>query len=122
VRITSIKPQPRAYCQAALVDDVTQFVFVSGQTPQDEHGAVAESFDEQCRQTWSNVLAILREAGMTERSLVKVTVFLSDRAFQEANAAIRAEVLGEHRPALTVVIAGIFDEGWLLEIEAIAAT
>jgi hypothetical protein len=30
-------------------------------------------------------------------------------------------VLGQHAPALTVLIAGIFDEAWLLEIEAIAA-
>jgi hypothetical protein len=29
-------------------------------------------------------------------------------------------VLGGREPALTVVIAGIFDEAWLLEIEAVA--
>jgi hypothetical protein len=29
-------------------------------------------------------------------------------------------VLGEHRTALTVVISGIYDERWLLEIEAMA--
>lgn len=37
------------------------------------------------------------------------------------NAIVCREVLGGHSPALTVVIAGIFDEKWLLEIEAIAA-
>jgi hypothetical protein len=30
-------------------------------------------------------------------------------------------VLGSREPALTVIITGIFDEAWLLEIEAIAA-
>jgi 2-iminobutanoate/2-iminopropanoate deaminase len=30
-------------------------------------------------------------------------------------------VLGERHPALTIVLTGIFDEAWLLEIEAIAA-
>jgi 2-iminobutanoate/2-iminopropanoate deaminase len=30
-------------------------------------------------------------------------------------------MLGSHSPALTVIIAGIFDEQWLLEIEAVAA-
>jgi hypothetical protein len=34
---------------------------------------------------------------------------------------VRQEVLGTHRPALTVIITGIYDERWLLEIEAIAA-
>lgn len=32
-----------------------------------------------------------------------------------------ATVLGGHGPALTVIITGIYDEAWLLEIEAIAA-
>jgi hypothetical protein len=38
-----------------------------------------------------------------------------------ANREIRHEMLGSHRPALTVIITGIFDGKWLLEIEGIAA-
>ena len=53
--------------------------------------------------------------------LVKVTTFLSDRKYADQNAAIRREKLGGHAPALTVIIAGIYDKGWLLEIEGIAA-
>jgi 2-iminobutanoate/2-iminopropanoate deaminase len=37
------------------------------------------------------------------------------------NREVRAEVLGDLKPALTVIIAGIFDSEWLIEIEAIAA-
>jgi hypothetical protein len=37
------------------------------------------------------------------------------------NTRVRNEVLGGHRPALTVVIAGIFDPRWLLEVEVVAA-
>ena len=54
-------------------------------------------------------------------NLAKVTTFLRDRAYADANTAVRTEVLGDHRPALTVVITGIFDEARLLEIEAVAA-
>jgi 2-iminobutanoate/2-iminopropanoate deaminase len=46
---------------------------------------------------------------------------LSDRQYCEANSRIWREVLGGHRPALTIIIAGIYDEVWLLEIEAVAA-
>jgi enamine deaminase RidA (YjgF/YER057c/UK114 family) len=49
-----------------------------------------------------------------------VTVYLSDRQFRAANSQIRHEVLGDHRPAITIIITGIYDEAWLLEIEAIA--
>jgi enamine deaminase RidA (YjgF/YER057c/UK114 family) len=58
---------------------------------------------------------------MAVANLVKVTVFLSSREFALANREIRQEMLGSHSPALTVIIADIFDEQWLLEIEAVAA-
>jgi enamine deaminase RidA (YjgF/YER057c/UK114 family) len=58
---------------------------------------------------------------MTFENLVKVTIFLSSREYAVHNRDVRREVLGTHSPALTVIITGIFDEKWLLEIEAIAA-
>ncbi|GAA1563633.1 RidA family protein [Actinomadura kijaniata] len=104
-----------------MVTDATRLVFVSGQVPEDETGHVPEDFDSQCRLAWRNVLSVLEAADMTVRNLVKVTVFLSDRRYREANARIRHEVLGDHSPALTIIITGIYDEAWLLEIEAVAA-
>ena len=62
----------------------------------------------------------MRAADMTIANLVKVTVFLSDRKFALENRAVRESVLAGATPALTVIITGIFDEVWLLEIEAIA--
>jgi 2-iminobutanoate/2-iminopropanoate deaminase len=53
--------------------------------------------------------------------LVKVTTFLSSRDNAPVNTTVRREVLGEHRPALTVIVAEIFDSKWKLEIEAVAA-
>ena len=61
-----------------------------------------------------------RQADMGIRNLAKVTVYLSDRRYREENSRIRAEVLGEHRPAVTIIITDIYAEEWLLEIEAIA--
>lgn len=58
---------------------------------------------------------------MSLQDLVKVTVFLSDRQYREANYKVRHEVLGGHSPALTIIIADIYDKAWLLEIEAVAA-
>jgi 2-iminobutanoate/2-iminopropanoate deaminase len=52
---------------------------------------------------------------------VKVTTFLGDRAHRDENSAIRREFLGKHQVALTVLIVGIYDPRWLLEIEAVAA-
>ena len=98
-----------------------ELVFVSGQIPVDADGAVPEAFADQCRLVWRNVEAQLRAAGMGLGDIVKVTTFLSDRAYAAENSAIRQEVLAGLTPALTMIIAGIYDPAWLLEIEVIAA-
>ncbi|MFI9588048.1 RidA family protein [Streptomyces sp. NPDC052236] len=121
MQITTIDPQQRSYGQGVVVTDAARLVFISGQVPEDTDGHVPDDFDSQCRLAWRNVLTVLEAADMTVRDLAKVTVFLSDRRYREANAQIRHEILGDHSPALTVIITGIYDGAWLLEIEAVAA-
>jgi len=109
------------YAQAIDVTGAQRLLFISGQIPETATGIVPPDFSGQARLVWRNVVAQLEGAGMSIGNLVKVTTFLSSREFAIANREVRREVLGGHAPALTVVIAGIFDEKWLLEIEAIAA-
>lgn len=109
------------YSQAVEVSRADRLVFVSGQIPVKPDGSVPESFTDQARVVWSNVEAQLRAADMGLKDIVKATIFLSDRRYRAQNSAVRRELFGDHEPALTVIITGIFDEGWLLEIEAIAA-
>ena len=82
---------------------------------------VPEGFEAQCEQAWRNVIEVLTAAGLRVGHLVKVTTFLTDRNQVVTNRAIRRAMLGEHQPALTVMIAETVDSKWLLEIEAIAA-
>jgi hypothetical protein len=58
---------------------------------------------------------------MSFDNLVKATIFLSDRALIAQSKGLRASVLGARTPAITIVLTGIYDEAWLLEIEAVAA-
>jgi enamine deaminase RidA (YjgF/YER057c/UK114 family) len=104
--------------------EVTQhrrLLFVSGQVPEKSDGAVPEGFEAQCEQAWRNVVEVLASAGLRVEHLVKVSTFLTERNQVVVNRAIRRKVLGEHQPALTVVIVETVDSKWLLEIEAIAA-
>lgn len=117
----AINPTGVSYAQAHLVEDPTRWLFVSGQIPVDEKEDVPSEFEDQCRLVWRNIEKQLQAGGMTLHHLVKVTVFLSDRRYREANYKVRHEVLGGHSPALTIIIADIYDAAWLLEIEAIAA-
>lgn len=109
------------YAQAVEVVGASRLLFISGQIPMARDAAAPATFGEQCRLAWANVEAQLRAAGMTLDHLVKVTVFLSDRRHAIENREVRQAVLGARSPALTVIIAGIFDESWLVEIEAVAA-
>jgi enamine deaminase RidA (YjgF/YER057c/UK114 family) len=108
------------YAQGVLVEEARRMLFVSGQIPVDRDGAVPDGFRAQAHLAWRNLQAQLRAAGMTLDNLVKVTVFLADRAHRLENREVRLEVLGDRRLAMTVIIAGIFDEAWLIEIEGIA--
>ncbi len=108
------------YVQAIEVAGASRTLYVSGQIPMAADGAVPEAFIDQARLVWRNVAAQLLAAEMTMDNLVKVTIFLSDRRYIPEYRQVRREFLGERRPALTCIITGIFDTGWLLEIEAIA--
>lgn len=110
------------YTHGTLVTGASRMVFVSGQVPWAQEGVIPPDFESQCRLTWRNVLAVLAEAGMGVTNLAKVTIYLSDREHRAANGRVRQEILGDHRPALTIIIADIYAPEWLLEIEAIAVS
>lgn len=114
-------PKPSGgYCQALEVSGGSRTLYISRQIPVGQDESTPNSFAEQARLAWANVGAQLAAADMTFHNIVKHTTFLADRRYRDENSEIRRQVLGERAPALTVVIATIYDEKWLLEIEAIA--
>ncbi|MEM7123219.1 MAG: RidA family protein [Pseudomonadota bacterium] len=108
------------YAQAREVSGERRTLYISGQIPVRADGTTPDDFVEQARVAWTNVEAQLRAAGMSLENIVKHTTFLADRRYRDDNRTVRNEVLGDLDPALTVIITGIFDEAWLLEIEAVA--
>ncbi|HTV72044.1 MAG TPA: RidA family protein [Rhizobiaceae bacterium] len=117
-------PQPvgGSYSQAVEVTGASRLLFISGQIPAEaEGGAVPEDFENQARLCWKNIIAQLRAGGMTLDNLVQVRIFLADRKHIADYRKVRNEVLQGRQVSLTTVISGIFDETWLLEIEAVAA-
>jgi 2-iminobutanoate/2-iminopropanoate deaminase len=114
-------PSLPTYAQCIEVGNADRLVFVSGQVPVRADGTVPASFEDQARLVWDNVRKQLAAVDMTFDNLVKVTIFLSDRKYTADYRRTRDEALGGRRIGLTTIITGIFDEGWLLEIEAVAA-
>lgn len=117
-----MRPLPKAgYTQAVEIRNASRTLYISGQIPVDVQCKIPKAFSDQARLVWRNMEVPLRAADMSLDNLMKVTTFLSDRWFSDENRAVRKGILGDRAPALTVIITGIFDSAWLLEIEAIAA-
>lgn len=106
---------------AHRIDAHSRLLFVSGQVPTDTDGNAPAPFSAQCRLAWRNVEAQLAAAGMQLRHLVKVTVFLARAEDRRREREVRRALLsGAANPSVSVVVTGIYDEAWRIEIEAIA--
>lgn len=95
-------------------------VHVSGTAPIPEDGSEPpEGAYEQARLCLAIVVAALERAGARAEDVVRTRIFITPGVdFAEVGRA-HAEVFGETRPATTgVVVAGLLDPRWLVEIEA----
>jgi 2-iminobutanoate/2-iminopropanoate deaminase len=115
-------PQPAGhYSQATVYNGL---VFVAGQLSIDPATGAHKTgpIEEQTEQALSNVLAILQAAGSDWSRVLKVNIYVADINLWEAVNQVYSRVLGEHRPARATIPTGALHHGFLIEIEAIAAT
>lgn len=98
-------------------------VYVSGQLGVRADGSHTTDlpFEEQARQALGNLLAVLASAGLGAQNLLKVTAYIVGVAHWPEFNAVYAEVMGESRPARTVVPVPELHFGYLIEVDAIAA-
>ena len=117
----TLAPKPAsAYSQAIEVTGCTRILFISGQVGTETDGTTPSSMAEQSRLAWRNLGAQLAAADMGFDNLVKLTMIIPDAAEIPASRPARAEALGDHRPASTVIVGGLANPAWKIEIEGIA--
>jgi enamine deaminase RidA (YjgF/YER057c/UK114 family) len=109
-----------AYTQAIEVSSAARTLYISGQIGQRRDGSLPEDIAEQSRLAWQNLEAQLRAAGMTLDNLVKVTTILPNRADLAAAREARGKALGDRKPASTLIVGGLADPAWKIEIEGVA--
>ncbi|NLY36989.1 MAG: RidA family protein [Tissierellia bacterium] len=97
------------------------FLYISGQTPiVPETGKLVEGdIEEQTRQVFKNIEAILVEAGYEKTDVVKSTVFLTDMANFQAMNKVYAEFYGDHRPTRSAFAVKALPVNAIVEIETI---
>ena len=107
------------YSHAALVEGPGRRLVISGQIGVAPDGTVAAGGEAQIAQALANLGAILAAHGMAPGHIVKMGVFLTDRALVPAWRAQRERLLGQHAPASTLlVVAGLVDPRFVFEVEA----
>jgi enamine deaminase RidA (YjgF/YER057c/UK114 family) len=99
-------------------------VFVSGQVAVDGDGRIVGEgdFRAQADQCFRNIEALLAPLGGTIEDVTKITTFLTDVRHGPDYMTFRAERFRETGPpaSSTVVVAGLLDPRFLIEVEAIA--
>jgi 2-iminobutanoate/2-iminopropanoate deaminase len=108
---------PNTPLSAAVV--ANGFVFVSGQVPRDEKGAVPEGIEAQARLVIENIRTALEQAGSSLDRVVKTTVFLTRVEDFAAMNRVYATFFPNDPPARSTIRAELMLDA-LVEIEAIA--
>jgi 2-iminobutanoate/2-iminopropanoate deaminase len=98
-----------------------RLLFVSGTMGLRSDFTAPVTLDEQLECVWNNLRTILASADMTVDNIVRLTSYLRDPSYAEANAQARIRALGDRRIPTTAVVVQTLDPGWLIELEAIAA-
>ncbi len=135
VTIAEVHPQPERaaempYAPAIEVTGAGQIVFLSGATAsplyhqhphvKEEH-VLPDDIEEQTRRAMESIVSVLDAKGLSWRSVVKVTKYLTD--MREADAVNRTmnEFLGDHRPASTLIcVNNLSSPGARVELDMIA--
>jgi enamine deaminase RidA (YjgF/YER057c/UK114 family) len=112
-----------AFTQMVTVQGATKLAFVGGQNSVNGAGEiVGGNLREQTAQALLNVLSALESAGANQRHVVRLAIYVvQGNPVGEAFAAAQ-EVWGPHPTAITVLlVAGLANPSFLVEIEAMAA-
>jgi enamine deaminase RidA (YjgF/YER057c/UK114 family) len=98
-------------------------VFVTGMTGSRPDEKMPENLEEQFRQAFDKIGAVLLEAGLGFDSIVEMTSYhIGLRDHFDRFCAIRSEYVSEPYPAWTAVeVAGLRREGAVVEIRVVAA-
>ena len=119
---------PKGYSNGMLVPAGRRLLFVAGQVAWDGQQKLVGrgDFVVQFRQALANVLEVVRSAGGGPSDLAQLTIYVLDRRDYAARARqlspVWRELCGRHYPAMALVeVAGLLEDGALLEIQAIAA-
>ena len=119
--------RPRGYNHGIKVSGTSTLLFLGGQVASDKEGQlvgegnVALQFDKALE----NILAVVRAAGGSAESIVKLNIYVTDKeayvsSTRELSQSYRKH-MGKHFPTMTLVeVKSLYEAGAMVEIEGLA--
>ena len=115
----TVAPPIGAYSHVAIVPPGAQLIALAGQVGNAPDGSLPDTPEEQFENALRNIVRLLESQGATPAHLVKLNSYLVRPMDLAGVAATRKAILGDVRPASTLVyVPRLAAEHYLVEIEA----
>jgi enamine deaminase RidA (YjgF/YER057c/UK114 family) len=122
IRPADIAAPAANYAHAVLTENATRWLHTSGVVPVAPDGSTPDALADQAALVWTNIAAMLREAGMEASDIVSVTTYVVVGEDLASVMAARDAALGGHRAASTLVTVPVLARPeWRMEIAVVAA-
>ena len=106
-----------------LTNAPAKLLHTSGVVPIAPDGTVPPAIADQAEVVWSNIVAMLDDAGMSVVDIVSVTTYVLVGETLGPVMAARDATLGDHRAASTLVtVPALARPEWRMEIAVVAAS
>ncbi len=109
------------FAQAVETAPGARLLHVSGQIGARPDGQLPGDVAAQSRQAWRNVFAILDAAGMDKNDIVDVLAIVTEPEGVAIFRQVRDEVLSGHLACSTLLVCGLANPDWKVEIAVRAA-
>jgi 2-iminobutanoate/2-iminopropanoate deaminase len=117
-----IAPPAARYAHAVLSEAPSRLLHTAGVVPTRPDGNVPDDLAEQADVVWSNIAAILDEAGMEPADIVSITTYAVVGEPLGPVMAARDRFLGDTLAASTLVtVPALARPEWRVEIAVVAA-
>lgn len=110
-----------AYAPAMATPSGMRWLSVSGQVGVTPDGVLPDTIEGEIEQSWRNVIALLKAGDMGVTDIVDVLAIVTDHEGVAAYRAIRDKMLGGHVCGSTMLVCGLANPDWKVEIAVRAA-
>lgn len=120
---TSIAPPAARYAHAVVSDAPGRMLHTSGVVPVGPDGTVPSEVGAQAAVVWSNLAAILADAGMVTADIVSVTTYVvAGHELGPVMAARDAAFAGHVAASTLVTVPMLARPEWQVEVAVVAVT